>query len=175
MRVKVMETAFWKGRVRLGLNWGKMGGRTWSPTKFPEEQFTVMDEYPVAVKFQLAGCVCWRRWNAEWFQRALKLPWIWFSVPTRVSTAEGLFFGVCRGKHWVSAFRAIKRRPPSPSSIFKKEARSARTLLTRQFIRFIFHPAAWMRTYLTFLGVCLASVLMCWLLFIYLSSFFSLV
>lgn len=71
-----------------------MGGRTWSPAKFPKEQFTVMDEYTVTVKFRF-------RWNAEWFQRALKLPWIWFSVPTRAITGEGLFFGVCRGTQCV--------------------------------------------------------------------------
>lgn len=55
----------------------------------------------------VCACVCWRQWNAEWFQRALKLPWIQFSVPARVITGEGLFFGVCKGKHWVSAFWVI--------------------------------------------------------------------
>lgn len=28
------------------------------PATFSKEQFTVMDEYPVAVKFQLCECVC---------------------------------------------------------------------------------------------------------------------
>lgn len=64
-------------------------------TKFPKEQFQVMDEYAVAVKFPPRECVCvcvcgrWR--DAEWFQRALKLPWIWFSVPARVLTGDGAF------------------------------------------------------------------------------------
>lgn len=35
-----------------------MGERIRSPAKFPKEQFTVMDEYTVTVKFELGGCVC---------------------------------------------------------------------------------------------------------------------
>lgn len=33
-----------------------MGGRIRSPTEFPKEQFTVMDEYTVTVKFERRGC-----------------------------------------------------------------------------------------------------------------------
>lgn len=73
---------------------GERWGRIWSPAKFPKEQFTVMDEYTVTsqiLTLWMCVCVCWRRWNAEWFQRALKLPWIQFSVPTQRYNSRGAF------------------------------------------------------------------------------------
>lgn len=40
-----------EGEREEGVLCGERWGRIWSPAKFPKEQFTVMDEYTVTVKF----------------------------------------------------------------------------------------------------------------------------
>lgn len=104
-----MKTALRKER---GGKWGGgvlRRGRIWGPVKFPKEQFTVMDEYTVRVEFEHRGCVCVRRWNAEWFQGALKLP-------PNFLTGRGLFYSVRKGEKPCICVLSRLLRPLSPSS-----------------------------------------------------------
>lgn len=103
---------FGTGRAR----WDYSGVKRWegkhgAPPKFPKGQFTVMDGYAVAVKFLLCGPDREGRGMLSDSREHLSCLEFRFSVPTRLMTGQGLFFGVCGGKHGASAFWVVKHRP----------------------------------------------------------------
>lgn len=76
-----------------------MGREYEAPAKFPKEQFTVMDEYTVAVKFQLLSvCVCVEDAGMLSDSREhLSCLEFSFLVPTRVLAGEGAFLWSLQG------------------------------------------------------------------------------
>lgn len=88
-----------------------------SPAKFPKEQFTVMDEYTVAVKFRLGECVCVGDGGMLSDSREhLSCLEFSFLSPTRVITGEGAFLlefaGVNTGYLLSESFRIVLRHLP---------------------------------------------------------------
>lgn len=168
-----METAFWKGRVYWDYGRERWEGEHEAPPNSPKNNLLLwMNTLSQSNFSSVEVCVEDGGMLSDSREHLSCLEFSFLS-PACVITGEGLFFGVCRGKHRVSAFWVIKHRPLSPSSYIPNSfsglsgqpERFQHPNLFDFFFPLSADPA---RTYLNFSWIYLALVLMCMLLHIYL-------